>query len=147
MIILPFNQNLITITITITKRKKKSTAANKEDSHDNGKQTTLHESNERMKPYTHGSQQRRAITESVTHFMAKKWFKLALLKNQDFLVWWRSWICDMKHCQGNIIAKLCCHHYIQKHMKEWQRNSRKLSIIQWWQICGLPLANWNLTLQ
>ena len=35
------------------------------------KQTTLGESNERTKPYTHGSQQRKVITESVTHFMAK----------------------------------------------------------------------------
>ena len=69
-IVLLFNQYLITI--TITKRKKKSTAANKEDSHDNGKQTMLGESNERTKPNTHGSQQRKAITELVTRFMAKK---------------------------------------------------------------------------
>ena len=38
-------------------KKKKTSAANKEDSHDNGKQIMLGESIEITKSYTHGSQQ------------------------------------------------------------------------------------------
>ena len=40
----------------IEKDKKKTSAANKEDSHDNGKQIMLGKAIEKMKPYTHGSQ-------------------------------------------------------------------------------------------
>ena len=53
-------------------KKKKASAANKEDSHDNEKHITLGEAIERTKPYTHGSQSWKAITESVTRFMAKE---------------------------------------------------------------------------
>ena len=36
-------------------KKKKTSAVNKEDSHNSGKQITLGEAIERMKPYMHGS--------------------------------------------------------------------------------------------
>ena len=65
-------------------KKKKTSAANKEDSHDSGKQITLDEAIERTKPYTHGSHQWKEITESVMHFMAKEMIPINTVEKPGF---------------------------------------------------------------
>ena len=58
--------------------------ANKEDSHDSGKQIILDEAIERTKPFTHGSHQWKEITESVMHFMAKEMILINTVKKPGF---------------------------------------------------------------
>ena len=65
-------------------KKKKTSAANKEDSHDSGKQITLDEAIERTKPFTHGSHQWKEITESVMRFMAKEMILINTVKKPGF---------------------------------------------------------------
>ena len=65
-------------------KKKKASAANKDNSHNSGKQITLYEAIERMKPYTHGSQRWKDITASVTHFMAKEMIPIHTVEKPGF---------------------------------------------------------------
>ena len=58
---------------------------NKETSHGSGKQITLGEAIERTMPYTHGSKRWKAITESVTHFMAKEMIPISSIEKPGFV--------------------------------------------------------------
>ena len=65
-------------------KKKKASAANKDNSHNSGKQRTLDEAIERTKPYTHGSQRWKDITASVTHFVAKEMIPIHTVEKPGF---------------------------------------------------------------
>ena len=65
-------------------KKKKTSAANKEDSHDTGKQITLGEAIERTKSYTHGSHQWKEVTESFAHFMPKEMIPINTVEKPGF---------------------------------------------------------------
>ena len=102
---------------------------NKEDSHDSGKQITLGEAIERTIPYTHGSKRWKAITELVTHFMAKEMIPISSIEKPGFVSMVKKLDPQYDIPSRKFLANLHCYHYIQKHIKERQRNCRKLSVI------------------
>ena len=71
----------------------------------------------------------KAITKLVTHFMAKEMIPISSIKKPGFVSMVKKLDPQYDIPSRKYFRNLHCYHYIQKHVKEQQRNCRKLSII------------------